>query len=74
MQNNYIEKTTYVGEMGKKANNHNNITIFPILSYHIFEEPIKTKQTSKDAENNIYDKFKSNSFFNNSIKSSRDKI
>jgi len=58
MQNNYIEKTTYVGEMEKKANNH-NITVFPILSYHIFEEPIKTKQTSKDAENNISSEFKS---------------
>lgn len=67
----YIEKTTYVEEKEKKANNH-NITVFPIFSYNIFEGPIKIKLTSKDAENNIHDEFKPNSSFSNSIKFSRD--
>lgn len=68
---NYIEKTTYVEEKEEKANNH-NITVFPILSYHIFEGPIKIKLTTKDAKNNIHGEFKPNSSFSNSIEFSRD--
>lgn len=58
----YIEKIIYVGEIEEKTNNHNTV-FFPILSYHIFEESIKTKLTSEDAKNNIHGEIKSHSFF-----------
>ncbi|XP_029671028.1 uncharacterized protein LOC115240185, partial [Formica exsecta] len=66
----YTEKIIYVEEKEEKASD-NNITVFLIPSYHIFEKPIKIKLTSKDAGNNIHGKFKSNSSFSNIIVSSR---
>lgn len=67
----YTEKIMYVEEKEEKASD--NITVFLIPSYHIFEKPTKIKLTSKDAENNINDKFKANSSFSNIIIFSRDK-